>query len=92
VDRGGPRVACETEAEVSAFYRHGGALLGLVHALGGTDLHDENIIARRDQPVPVDLETVLQPCPRRSEDGGQAVPLTDSRAHDAVGVQHRSSP
>jgi type 2 lantibiotic biosynthesis protein LanM len=56
-----PQVACQSAAEVTVFYRQGGVLLGLVHALGGNDMHDENLVAHGDRPVPVDLEMVLQP-------------------------------
>jgi lantibiotic modifying enzyme len=41
--------------------RRAGALLALVQALGGVDFHQENLIWREGEPVPVDLETLLHP-------------------------------
>jgi type 2 lantibiotic biosynthesis protein LanM len=52
---------CAEAAEVRRFYHRLGALLALVHTLGGTDLHFENLLACADQPVLVDLETLLHP-------------------------------
>jgi type 2 lantibiotic biosynthesis protein LanM len=43
------------------FFRRAGALLALLHCFVSTDMHQENIIAAGDQPVPIDLETILQP-------------------------------
>jgi type 2 lantibiotic biosynthesis protein LanM len=53
----------EPAAARSFFYRSGG-LLALMHATGATDVHEENIIASGDQPIPIDLETALQPARR----------------------------
>ncbi|WP_344444909.1 type 2 lanthipeptide synthetase LanM family protein [Kitasatospora nipponensis] len=52
---------CRDPAQVRRFYHRLGALLALVHALGCTDLHYENLIACADQPVLVDLETLFHP-------------------------------
>jgi type 2 lantibiotic biosynthesis protein LanM len=52
---------CETQAEVEDFYRRAGGLLCLLSFLQATDIHHENLIARGDQPVLVDLETLLHP-------------------------------
>ncbi|MCX4743977.1 type 2 lanthipeptide synthetase LanM family protein [Kitasatospora sp. NBC_01287] len=52
---------CADQAQVDGFYQRLGALLALVHALGGTDVHFENLIACADQPVLVDLETLFHP-------------------------------
>ncbi|BBB01881.1 putative lanthionine synthetase C-like protein [Actinacidiphila reveromycinica] len=52
---------CTGPAEVGRFYWRLGALLALVHALGATDMHFENLIACADQPVLVDLETLFHP-------------------------------
>jgi type 2 lantibiotic biosynthesis protein LanM len=51
--------SCRTLEEARAFYQRQGAWLALLHALGATDLHYENLIAAGDQPVPIDLETLL---------------------------------
>jgi lantibiotic modifying enzyme len=48
--------------EVSLFWQRAGQLLALGHVLNASDLHYENVIACGGHPVPVDLETILQPC------------------------------
>ncbi|MFG1948312.1 type 2 lanthipeptide synthetase LanM family protein [Nonomuraea sp. NPDC048826] len=52
---------CTRQEQVSRFYRRQGALLALLNVLNGTDIHHENLIARADQPLIVDLETLLHP-------------------------------
>jgi type 2 lantibiotic biosynthesis protein LanM len=52
---------CTNVAAMGRFYRRSGMVLCLVHALRGTDLHSENVLACGDQPVIVDLETLLTP-------------------------------
>ena len=52
---------CADLTEVDRFYRRQGVLLALLHALDGTDVHFENIIAAGDQPVLIDIETLFQP-------------------------------
>lgn len=61
---------CASEAETGQFYRRQGALLALLHALDGTDLHHENLIACGPHPVLVDVETLFHPPlgPARSAD------------------------
>ncbi|GIG61319.1 hypothetical protein Lfu02_56910 [Longispora fulva] len=56
-----PVEPCAAPAEVRAFYRRQGALLALLYALDCTDVHYENLIAHRDQPVLIDLETLFHP-------------------------------
>ncbi|MGG7612857.1 type 2 lanthipeptide synthetase LanM family protein, partial [Streptomyces sp. ZG43] len=71
---------CRTKPQVREFYRRQGALLALLHALDGTDLHHENLIAHGEHPLLVDVETLFHP----------ALPIADSddpasRAlHDSV--------
>src|SRR5262249_25496230 len=43
------------------FYRRQGSWLALLHALGATDVHYENVVAAGEHPVPVDLETLFHP-------------------------------
>ena len=50
---------CESVTEADRFYRRQGALLALLYAIDGTDVHYENLIASGDQPVLVDAETLL---------------------------------
>jgi class II lanthipeptide synthase len=42
------------------FFTRSGAWLALFHCVAATDMHHENMIAAGDQPVPIDLEMVLQ--------------------------------
>jgi type 2 lantibiotic biosynthesis protein LanM len=60
---------CATEAEIRRFYHRQGALLALMGLLRANDIHSENLIAAGEQPVLIDLETLLQP----------ALPLIDAR-------------
>ncbi|MGC4765192.1 type 2 lanthipeptide synthetase LanM family protein [Micromonospora sp. DT46] len=55
------RAACSDAVQVGAFYRRQGVLLALLYLLGMTDIHHENLIACADQPVLVDVETLLHP-------------------------------
>ncbi|MDX8030731.1 type 2 lanthipeptide synthetase LanM family protein [Lentzea sp. BCCO 10_0856] len=59
---------CADVAGVAEFYRRLGALLALLYAVDGTDMHYENLIACGDQPVLVDVETLFHPTPGASED------------------------
>ncbi|MFJ9445998.1 type 2 lanthipeptide synthetase LanM family protein [Kitasatospora sp. NPDC101235] len=66
LDRGGhgwtefvEPAACADQAAAERFYHRQGALLALLYALAATDFHFENVIAVGDQPVAVDLESVL---------------------------------
>jgi len=52
---------CDDEAGIARFFRRAGAYLALLHVFVATDMHQENIIAAGDHPVPIDLETILQP-------------------------------
>ncbi len=42
------------------YFRRAGAWLALFHIFAANDMHQENIIAVGDHPVPIDLETILQ--------------------------------
>lgn len=59
---------CAGVAGVAEFYRRLGALLALLYAVDGTDMHYENLIAAGDQPVLVDVETLFHPTPASSDD------------------------
>ncbi|GAA3665370.1 hypothetical protein GCM10022267_59550 [Lentzea roselyniae] len=59
---------CADVAGVAEFYRRLGALLALLYAVDGTDMHYENLIACGDQPVLVDVETLFHPTPATSDD------------------------
>lgn len=42
------------------FFRRAGAWLALFHCFAATDMHQENMIASGEHPVPIDLEMILQ--------------------------------
>ncbi|WP_053721737.1 type 2 lanthipeptide synthetase LanM family protein [Saccharothrix sp. NRRL B-16348] len=52
---------CADVTEVGRFYQRLGALIALLYAVDGTDMHYENLIAAADQPVLVDVETLFHP-------------------------------
>ena len=52
---------CHTNEEARCYYWRLGGLLAVLHALRGVDCHFENLIAHGDQPVLVDLETLVHP-------------------------------
>ena len=52
---------CANVTEVGRFYQRLGALIALLYAVDGTDMHYENLIAAADQPVLVDVETLFHP-------------------------------
>ncbi|MEJ2431947.1 MAG: type 2 lanthipeptide synthetase LanM family protein [Pseudolabrys sp.] len=51
---------CENDDGFARFFRRAGAWLALLHGFAATDMHQENMIACGEHPVPIDLETVLQ--------------------------------
>jgi type 2 lantibiotic biosynthesis protein LanM len=56
--------ACERLSDASNYYERAGALLCLLYLLEGMDVHRENLIASGDNPILIDLETLLHPRPR----------------------------
>lgn len=52
---------CAGETELRRFYRNLGRWLAVTRLLGGTDLHQENLIAVGPVPVVVDCETLFTP-------------------------------
>ncbi|MBR8834882.1 MAG: type 2 lantipeptide synthetase LanM family protein [Stigonema ocellatum SAG 48.90 = DSM 106950] len=50
---------CEDKSAARSFYQRSGMLLCLIHTLEGTDCHSGNLIANGEQPVLVDIETLL---------------------------------
>lgn len=52
--------ACADQESCERFFRRAGAWLALFHCFAATDMHQENMIAAGDHPVPIDLETILQ--------------------------------
>ncbi|MEU7239510.1 type 2 lanthipeptide synthetase LanM family protein [Streptomyces sparsogenes] len=55
-------VAAEDVADISArFMAASGELAAVMYLLNAQDMHFENVVATRRGPVPIDLETILQP-------------------------------
>ncbi len=51
---------CADEEGSRRYFRRAGAWLALFHCFAANDMHQENMIAAGDYPVPIDLETILQ--------------------------------
>ncbi|GAA3875827.1 type 2 lanthipeptide synthetase LanM family protein [Saccharothrix violaceirubra] len=52
---------CVDVTEVGRFYQRLGALISLLYAVDGTDMHYENLVAHGAHPVLVDVETLFHP-------------------------------
>ena len=75
---------CQNDAEARAYFTRAGALLGVVHLLGGTDCHGENVIAAGPHPILIDLETLLAPQVRDLETGAKSRRLARRVLMDSV--------
>lgn len=51
--------ACSSKEQIDNFYYRMGELLCILYTLNSKDFHCENIIARKDMPILIDLETLL---------------------------------
>ena len=51
---------CGDKDDFKDFFRRAGAWLALFHLFATNDMHQENMIAFGSDPVPIDLETILQ--------------------------------
>jgi type 2 lantibiotic biosynthesis protein LanM len=51
---------CADDEGFARFFRRAGGWLALFHCFAATDIHQENMIACGDHPVPIDLEMILQ--------------------------------
>lgn len=49
--------AMDSQAAAKRYFQRSGMLLCLMYIFDGTDFHSENVIARGEYPVPIDLET-----------------------------------
>ncbi len=56
-------------ADAHAFYERHGAHVAILYLTKSTDFHSENVIASGDQPMLVDLETLMHADPRLPEEG-----------------------
>ena len=52
--------SCIDQQGFRRFFRRAGAWLALFHCFVSVDMHQENIIASGEHPVPIDLEMILQ--------------------------------
>lgn len=68
------QAACDDAAALHRYYERAGRLLGLLHALGATDCHADNVVAAGEHPVLVDAETLLQAQARPLAAAVQPVP------------------
>ncbi len=55
-----PHQLCSNPTELKQFYQNAGRLTAVLHVLGCTDCHHENLIANRSQLVLIDTETLLE--------------------------------
>ncbi|MFM6860241.1 MAG: type 2 lanthipeptide synthetase LanM, partial [Dolichospermum sp.] len=51
---------CVNDQELSNFYKNAGRLMAVLHILGCTDCHHENLIACGEQLILIDTETLLE--------------------------------
>ena len=77
-----PHNVCVTDEQLRAFYRKAGRLTALLHLLGSTDCHHENLIACETDLVLVDAETLFE--------GARSDGTTASEAADpSLDLSHR---
>jgi len=55
-----PHVGCADAQACRRFFHRAGAWLALFHCFAATDMHQENMIASGEHPLPIDLEMILQ--------------------------------
>jgi type 2 lantibiotic biosynthesis protein LanM len=53
--------SCESEEQLKNYYKNAGSLLAILYLLNGSDFHFENLIARKNNPVLIDHETIITP-------------------------------
>jgi len=51
----------ETKDEISLYYERAGFMLGILYITNASDFHYENVIAKKNTPVLIDHETIVQP-------------------------------
>ena len=70
---------CSSDDELASFYTNAGRTMAMLHLLGCTDCHYENLIASGDQLVLIDTETLLEADLRDliSNDGDESARLSD---------------
>ncbi|WP_406003925.1 type 2 lanthipeptide synthetase LanM family protein [Streptomyces sp. NBC_00829] len=63
-----PHRVCTNEGQLRSFYRNAGRLAAILHLLGCSDCHHENLIAQGDQLVLIDAETLFEGIPHDHND------------------------
>ena len=58
---------CASKDEIDRFYQRQGGYLALLYAMGGTDLHCDNLVAAGEDPVLLDLEALFHPAVERGD-------------------------
>lgn len=53
--------SCASDEAAERFFTRAGAWLCLFHLFAASDMHEENMIAAGEHPVPIDFETLFQP-------------------------------
>jgi len=79
--------SCNSNEEFKLFYERSGAWLMIFHLFAGGDMHFENIIASGADPVPIDLEMILQPLKPNMDleaDAFSGADLAISKINDSV--------
>jgi type 2 lantibiotic biosynthesis protein LanM len=59
---------CVDQDGCKRYFRRAGAWLALLHCFAATDMHQENLIAAGEHPVPIDLETIFQATAEENKD------------------------
>jgi lantibiotic modifying enzyme len=74
---------CRDREQYRQYYYRAGMLLCLLYLFEGSDMHHENVIPSEDQPVPIDLETLMTPRMPERERGLRPRRFTETvlRAH-----------
>lgn len=68
---------CIDEEGCKRFFGRAGAWLALFHCFVANDMHQENLIAAGDHPMPIDLETILQSATEAHEDASTEAAASD---------------
>jgi type 2 lantibiotic biosynthesis protein LanM len=72
--------ACADQDGFARFFRRAGGWLALFHCFVAADMHQENMIAAGDHPVPIDLEMILQPIAEETKSENPEAQAADAAA------------